>query len=302
MSAKEDFCGIDCYTLSTDRLAVRIMTLGATVIDLRFDGRPVLLNYATAQEYLRGDAYLGAIVGRYANRIAGARFCIGGKDFPLDRNEGDNQLHGGKDSFDHRNWEASPCGENALRLTLFSPDGDNGYPGNLTASVTYTVSENRLRIDFEGESDADTVYAPTTHMYFNLGGSETILNTQLWINAKTYLPVDAALIPVGGPQPAGGLYDFSQGKPIAGNIDHCFPLEGHHACTAADGGVEMELYTDYPALQLYTGEFLNGRKNGGFAIEPEFFPNSPNRPDFPSPLLHAEEHFHKYAEYRFRQV
>ena len=179
MIQKSDFFGYDSYTISSERLSVRVMTLGATVIDFRFDGRPVALRFETAQEYLDSDAYLGAIVGRYANRIGGARFTLNGKTYELPANEGKNQLHGGKNSYDRRIWDAEVCGDSAVRFRLFSPDGDNGYPGNLSIAVTYTVAGDRMRIDFEGDCDADTYFAPTTHLYFNLGGAPTVLDTRL---------------------------------------------------------------------------------------------------------------------------
>ena len=182
MIQKSDFFGYDSFTISSERLSVRVMTLGATVIDFRFDGRPVALRFETAQEYLDSDAYLGAIVGRYANRIGGARFTLNGKTYELPANEGKNQLHGGKNSYDRRIWDAEVCGDSAVRFRLFSPDGDNGYPGNLSIAVTYTVAGDRMRIDFEGDCDADTYFAPTTHLYFNLGGAPTVLDTRLWIN------------------------------------------------------------------------------------------------------------------------
>ena len=301
MIQKSDFFGYDSYTISSERLSVRVMTLGATVIDFRFDGRPVALRFETAQEYLDSDAYLGAIVGRYANRIGGAHFTLNGKTYELPANEGKNQLHGGKNSYDRRIWDAEVCGDSAVRFRLFSPDGDNGYPGNLSIAVTYTVAGDRMRIDFEGDCDADTYFAPTTHLYFNLGGAPTVLDTRLWINGTTVLPVDAGLIPSGVPVKAAGLLDFSQGKAIEGCVDHCFPRDGECACRASAGGVEMELHTDFPALQVYSGEFLK-EKHSGVALEPEFYPDSPNHPEFPSPLLRKGEHFHKYAEYRFRKV
>lgn len=301
MIQKSDFFGYDSYTISSERLSVRVMTLGATVIDFRFDGRPVALRFETAQEYLDSDAYLGAIVGRYANRIGGAHFTLNGKTYELPANEGKNQLHGGKNSYDRRIWDAEVCGDSAVRFRLFSPDGDNGYPGNLSIAVTYTVAGDRMRIDFEGDCDADTYFAPTTHLYFNLGGAPTVLDTRLWINGTTVLPVDAALLPCGAPVKSAGLLDFSQGKAIEGCVDHCFPLDGECACRASAGGVEMELHTDFPALQVYSGEFLK-EKHSGVALEPEFYPDSPNHPEFPSSLLRKGEHFHKYAEYRFRNV
>lgn len=199
----QDFFGYEKYRLSRGRLSVTVINLGATVTEINFAGRSLALGYETAEEYLAGKNYLGAVVGRYANRIAGARFSLDGREYPLTANEGANQLHGGPDSFDKRAWTGEILGEYALRLRLFSPHGDNGYPGDLEASVTYTLEEDALRLDFEGESDRDTVYGPTSHLYFNLSEGGDIRSTELWINAPAYLPVDEALLP-GEPAPAEG--------------------------------------------------------------------------------------------------
>ena len=177
MVSKQEFSANEKYVICSGNLRVEIADLGATVTGIAFRGRPVLLGYETPEEYLTGSAYLGALVGRYANRIAGAAFHLNGKRYALLKNEGENQLHGGPNAFDKRRWQAEILEENSVRFTLFSPDGDNGFPGNLTASVTYTVSGGTLRLDFEGDSDADTVFAPTSHMYFNLDGAENIAHS-----------------------------------------------------------------------------------------------------------------------------
>lgn len=161
MISQKAFGEYQLYTLSSETLSVSVSTLGATVQRLRFLGRDCILGYESPEEYLAGSAYLGATVGRVGNRIGGSAFTLDGVRYALSPNEGENQLHGGPDSFDRRRWEAEIPGGNALRLTLFSPDGDNGYPGDLSAAVTYRVAGGTLRIEFEGESDRDTVFAPT---------------------------------------------------------------------------------------------------------------------------------------------
>lgn len=301
MIQQERFDGYEQYVIASERLRVSVMSLGATVTSLRFEGRELTLGYGSAAEYLRGISYIGAIVGRYANRIGGARFAIDGREYRLTANENGNQLHGGPASFDRRSWRAMPLGDHSVRFTLDSPDGDNGYPGNLSAAVTYSVEDARLRLDFEGECDADTVFGPTTHMYFNLGGGGDILDTVLRISASGYAEVDGELIPTGRVLPAEGDFDFRTPRPIGRDFDHCFLLDGQDACTAEAGCVCLKLRTDYPALQLYTGSALTGphRKNQGFAIEPEFVPDSPNRPEFPSPGLRRGVKFHRFAEYMF---
>ena len=301
MISQKAFGEYQLYTLSSETLSVSVSTLGATVQRLRFLGRDCILGYESPEEYLAGSAYLGATVGRVGNRIGGSAFTLDGVRYALSPNEGENQLHGGPDSFDRRRWEAEILGEDALRLTLLSPDGDNGYPGTLRAAVTYRVSGAVLRIEFEGESDRDTVYAPTNHMYFDLSGRGRSLDARLWLGADRVVEPGPGLIPTGRLLPAEGDFDFSALRPVARDYDHAFVLTGEHACRMEDGGVAMDLFTDFPALQVYTGKFLDPPHgpNQGLALEPECLPDSPNHPDFPSILLRAGEHFHRWAEYRF---
>ena len=152
-----------------------------------------MVSLKTPDDYLQDTSYLGAIVGRYANRIAGGRFPLNGQTVQVQQNEGRNHLHGGNPGFHQRVWQAACLGENAVRFTLCTPDGDAGYPGALTMHVTYRVEGSRLFLDFEGISTKDTILAPTTHMYFNLGGTESILGTTLQINAGRWIPVDGEL-------------------------------------------------------------------------------------------------------------
>ena len=297
-----DFQGYPLYTLSSDELQVSVTALGATVTQILYRGGPVALGYATAAEYLAGKDYLGAIVGRYANRIGGAAFTLGGRRYALRANENGNTLHGAG-AFDKALWQGEIRGD-SLRLTLRSPDGEMGFPGNLQAAVTYTVEGSALRLDFEGESDADTVYCPTTHLYFNLDGSEDIRGHVLQLKASGWLETDGELIPTGTVCPAEGDFDFSEARPLGRDFDHCFLLSSPKACRFTAGGIALELETDYPAMQLYTGSGLNAphHANSGFAIEPEFCPDCPNQPALGSALLKAGEHFHKYAVYTFSEV
>ena len=303
MVRSEKYFDCETYSISSPRLQVSVMTLGATVTSIRFDGRETVLGYGSVEEYRKGTSYIGAIVGRYANRIAGARFAIDGKVVQLVPNEGANQLHGGPAAFDRRIWQAEILDESAVRFMLRSPDGDNGYPGNLTASVTYTVRDATLRLDFAGDCDQDTVFAPTSHIYFKLGDG-SVLENRLQINGDSYVPVDSHNIPNGPAKPVDGAFDFRAPRKIGRDYDHCFVLNGPAACCVSAGGIRMELRTDYPALQLYTGSALAAphRKNQGLALEPEFVPDSPNRRDFPSPVLRRGEHFGKYAEYTFSNI
>ena len=291
------------FVLESEELRVSVTELGATVTAVDYRGRRVGLGYERAEDYLAHDAYLGAIVGRFANRIGGGRFPLGGRTVELDRNEKGNTLHGGADSWDRRIWSGRVEGESAV-FTLLSPDGDRGFPGNLTARVRYTVTGGELRIDFEGETDADTVFAPTSHMYFNLRGKGSVLGMEMQIGARGVLEVDGALIPTGRILPAEGDFDFSSPRPIARSYDHAFVLEGTRACEASDGRVRLTLETDFPALQFYTGDWLGEPfgARGGFAVEPEFYPDAPNHPDFPSALLRPGETFRRYALYRFSEA
>ena len=299
-----DFYGYSMYTISSDTLSVSVMSLGATVTKLAYLGRNVVVSLKTPDDYLQDTSYLGAIVGRYANRIAGGRFPLNGKTVQIEQNEGRNHLHGGSVGFHKRIWAAECLGEQAVRFTLHTPDGDAGYPGALTMHVTYRVEGSRLFLDFEGVSTKDTILAPTTHMYFNLGGTESILGTTLQINASRWIPVDGELIPTGELRPAEGPFDFRTPHTIAQNFDHGFVLDGPDALVAEDGGVRLSLHTDYPALQLYTGEFLSGKlhPNQGFAIEPEACPDTPNHPEFGSSVLKAGETFHRSITYTFEST
>ncbi|MBR5094970.1 MAG: galactose mutarotase [Oscillospiraceae bacterium] len=289
------------FTVSGPELAVSISSRGATVVSLRYRGRESILGYDSDEGYLRGTGYLGATVGRVGNRIGGSAFVLDGLRYALTPNEGPNQLHGGPDAFDKRLWTPEVLGEDALRFTLLSPDGDNGFPGTLRAAVTYRVTGAVLRIVFEGESDRDTVYAPTDHMYFDLSGRGCSLDASLWLGADRVVEPGPGLIPTGRLLPAEGAFDFSALRKVGRDYDHAFVLTGEHACRLEDGGVALDIYTDFPALQVYTGAFLAEphRPRQGLALEPEFFPDSPNQPGFPSVVLRPGEHFVRWAEYRF---
>ena len=301
---KENFFGYDAYTFGSSELQVCVITLGATVYSIKYKGRETVLNYPDAQSYLDGTAFINAAIGRYGNRIGDAKFSLNGKEYQLVANEGKNQLHGGPMSYDKRVWQAEVLGDNSVRMSIFSPDGDNGFPGNLTAGVTYSVEGSTLRMDFDGISDADTVYAPTSHLYFNLDNSDNVLEHKLWVNSSGWLEVDEGLIPTGTVLPTEGDFDFSSLRTIGVNFDHCFTLNGEHACTAQAGGIRMDMYTDFPAMQLYTGSAMGAPHgvNGGLAIEPESYPDSPNKPQFPTTTLKAGEKFLKYARFVFSEV
>lgn len=300
MIERKPFGDYELVTIQDKDLEVSITNLGATVTSIKVEGEEILLGFNTPEEYLNGTCYIGALVGRYANRLKGASFEIDGVKYDVTANENGNQLHGGVDAFDRQRWDIEVVDDNAVAFKLLSKDGDNGYPGNLNVTVTYIVKDGKLRINFEGISDKDTIFAPTTHMYFNLGKLDNILDTEMCINADYYLPVDEQNIPL-EKELCKDTFDFHKLRKINQNYDHCFILKDEYALTAIGGNIRMDIYTDFPGIQLYTGEFLGDgyKANDGFATEPEFFPNTPNRPDFPSALLRKNQTFKKYVEYRF---
>ncbi len=327
---------VEKYTLTgKGQLSASILTFGAAVQAIRFAGRDVVLGYDTLAGYLHGTSYQGACVGRYANRIAGGQFTLSGDLYTLCCNEnGVNHLHGGKCGFSHRLWSAETAVDAAdptLRLTLQSPDGDEGYPGNLSVTVTYTVTaDDTLRIQYKAVSDADTVYAPTCHAYFNLNGAESadVLTHRLTLAAETYLPTNKTLIPTGEFRPVAGTpFDFRAAKPIGQDIgadddqlktagqgyDHCFMLSGSPAAVlyAPESGIRMTCTTDCPAVQVYTSNTLedaNGKggqglhRYQGVCLETQFPPDSVHHPDWPSPVRKAGEQFCSVTAYHFSRT
>lgn len=293
----------------------------------------VVLGRDTLEEYLDNFGFYGALIGRHANRIAGAEFELGGKVFKVGANEGRNSLHGGVVGFDKKLWDAELIDgdEPSLKLTLTSPDMDEGFPGTLNVTVTYTVTkENALRIDYKALSDKDTVVNLTNHSYFNLGGhaSGEMTNQRLQINASFYTPNCAECMPTGEVLSVEGTpFDFRQPKPIGqdigsdseqikmfGGYDHNFVIDGRGYRLGAraecdETGIVMSMYTDKPAVQLYT---TNGVEEGrvckdgtvyqthcAFCLETQYFPNSMKFAHYPSPVLKAGEEYSFTTEYRF---
>ncbi|PKL06840.1 MAG: galactose-1-epimerase [Spirochaetae bacterium HGW-Spirochaetae-9] len=294
----------------------------------------LLLGFSSFSPYAQVHPYFGATVGRYANRIADAKFSIGSREYPLFANNGPNHLHGGKRGFSRRLWDSdieSIAGNPALRFTLRSPDGDEGYPGNLIASVIVTLSaEGKVRIAYDAQSDSLTPVNLTNHAYFNLRGegSGTILDHELSLTCSRYLPVDSTMIPLAGdPRDVGGtVFDFRRGKRMGADLDtslvgydHCFMVDGTGSegtlgrepfATVAErgSGRRLEVHTTLPAVQFYTGNSLNGiigkhgsvyGKHAGFCLETQYCPNSPNRPDFPSCWIQPGERWIHTTEYHF---
>lgn len=300
MVTEKKLVGCSSYTIENGALSLTVMEYGATAMSLTRDGVELLLGFDSIRGYEKSGAYIGGIVGRWANRIGGAAFELGGKRYELCANEGGNCLHGGDEgkSWNKRLWSGKVVDDVSVSFTLRSPDGDNGFPGELTACVEYTLMPDRVRIDFSGISDADTYFCPTSHIYFSLG-EKNILDAEIQINASGHLEVDEGLIPTGRILPAEGDFDFSVLREISRDYDDCFVLSGAPACTVRTKDITLKVFTDYPALQFYTGTYLDCgySPNAGFAVEPQFFPDTPNKPDFPDALLKAGEKFNKYIEF-----
>ncbi|MFE5915637.1 aldose epimerase family protein [Streptomyces sp. NPDC056468] len=306
------------WTLERAGLRVRVLSYGGIVQSLEVPDREghaagVVLGFADLDGYLSHPGpYLGALIGRYANRIAGGRFPLDGLTYALDPNDPPNSLHGGERGFDKRVWEVTPV-EHGVRLSRVSPHGEEGFPGRLEVSATYTLSSDRaLRIAYEAVTDAPTVVNLTNHSYFNLAGagSGNASGHELRLAASRYTPVDADLIPTGSlDEVAGTRFDFRQARKAGAGYDHNFVL--NKGVTGAAEEV-AELYdpstgrlltvaTTEPGLQLYTAEHLAEpfAPGDGIALETQHFPDSPNRPDFPSTVLRPGEVFRSETVYAF---
>ncbi len=300
----------------------------------------VVLGFDDLAGYLGPNPYFGALIGRYGNRIGNARFTLDGKEYQLAANDGPNSLHGGLVGFDKKVWTAKDLGGNhpSLQLTYVSADGEENYPGRLTTHVVYTLDDsNQLKIDYSATTNKDTVLNLTNHSYFNLSGegSGDILKTFMVINASHYTPIDEHLIPTGEIASVEGTpLDFRKSTPIGDRInadfeqlklakgyDHDFVLdrpEGSHGLIVAaravdhDSGRALEVLTTQPGIQLYTGNFLDGSVHGrgghaygfrnAFCLETQHFPDSPNKPDFPTTELKPGQTFHETTVFKFSIV
>jgi aldose 1-epimerase len=309
---------------------MKVITFGGIVTSLEIpdkDGKmgDVVLGCDNVQGYLDASSFFGALIGRYGNRIAEGKFSLDNEEYTLATNNGANHLHGGVNGFDVVNWTAKPVEvENgvALELSYLSVDGEEGYPGNLDVKVLYTLdNDNNWTVDYEATTDKKTVVNLTQHSYFNLSAMESdILGHELVLNADAYLPVDEGLIPTGELRPAVGTpFDFNAAKTIGQDInieneqlaygmgyDHCWVLkegekEMNFAASLYDpaSGRFMEIYTTEPAIQFYSGNFLDGSQIGksgeeynfrtGLCLETQHYPDSPNQPEFPSVVLDSGE-------------
>lgn len=313
---------VDLYVLTNKNgLQARIMTYGATLVSLRIPDRngnlgDITLGCDSLDDYMAASPYFGSTVGRYANRIAKGRFTLEGAEYVLATNNGENHLHGGIQGFDKVLWGAEPFkqeGSLGVKFVYFSKDGEEGYPGNMACRVTYVLTDDdELRITYEAETDKATPVNLTHHSYFNLAGQGEgdILSHELMIAADTFTPVDAGLIPTGEIRrvedtPMDFRAPHTIGERIAqmeGGYDHNYVLRNNGGSLALaarvvepGSGRVMEIHTTEPGIQFYSGNFLDGtitgkagkvyEKHYGFCLEPQHFPDSPNKPDFPSTVL-----------------
>jgi aldose 1-epimerase len=327
------------YTLTNGNLQTCILDYGGILQSLQVpdrDGRlaDVVLGFDSLQPYLGEHPYFGALVGRYANRIANGKFSLNGKSYQLACNDGPHHLHGGDAGFDRKLWETEAReSDEGPQLTLrhLSPDGEEGYPGNLQVTVTYTLRGQALEIDYIATTDAPTIINLTSHAYFNLAGSGTILDHRIALYADDYLPVDEHLIPEEfSAWVAGTAMDLRELKPICeylekqdeqiaranGGFDHCWilvrkPDKHGFAAELTDPGSGRRLcvYTTQPGIQFYTGNFLDGsitgkhgvryEKHAGLCLETQHYPDSPNHLAFPSTVLQPGETYRHNTTYRF---
>jgi aldose 1-epimerase len=330
---------VDLYTLTNSKgVRVAITNYGGIVVSLFTpdrNGNPgdIVLGFERLEDYLKGHPYFGAIIGRYGNRIAKGRFTLDGVEYKLAQNNGENHLHGGLVGFDKKVWKARDFVDaegQHLELRYTSPDGEEGYPGNLDVTVTYSLNEqNQLRIDYVATTDKPTVVNLTNHSYFNLAGEGDILGHLLRLNADYFTPVDAGLIPTGELRPVKGTpFDFTEPTPIGARIeqddeqlrygrgyDHNFVLRGGGSLAEAaevyepKTGRVLRVLTTEPGVQFYTGNFLDGTLRGkygrvyhrrtGFCLETQHFPDSPNKPHFPTTVLRPGQTYRSTTIYEF---
>lgn len=310
---------IDRVTLTADGLTAQVLTLGCIVQDLRLDGvdHPLILGMPDPAAYLGKARYMGAIVGRFANRIGGARFDLDGVDHRISANFLDRHtLHGGTDGFDTQIWRIEDHGAAHVTLSHLSPDGDMGFPGALRPLVTITLRDQALVVDMQATADAATPCGLAHHGYFDLDGRGDIRGHDLMIAADEYLPVDDDLIPLPGTTPVQNTaFDFRQSRPIGTTAyDHNFCLsDGPRSPRAVakltgQSGLSMTVTTDQPGLQLYDGRHFDGllgldgrlyTAHAGLALETQHWPDAPNRPDFPDAILRPGQIYRHHVAYGF---
>jgi aldose 1-epimerase len=329
---------VELYTLHNSRGAeARIMTYGGIVQSLSMPDKhgkfgDIVLGYDNLQGYIDKTPYFGALIGRYGNRIGGAKFTLDGKAYKLAKNDGNNSLHGGPTGFFHRLFTGKTLPDGGVELTYVSKDGEEGFPGTLTATITYHLTDaNELKIEYAATTDKATVVNLTNHSYFNLkgAGEGDVLGHVVTINASKFTPVDKGLIPTGELKPVAGTpFDFTKPTAIGARIeqkdeqlifgkgyDHNWVLDrtGDGMSLAARveepaSGRVMEVFTTEPGLQFYTGNFMDGSKGkggkayplrGAFCMETQHYPDSPNKPKFPTTTVKPGEKYQTTTVYKF---
>lgn len=320
---------IEEYTLKTDALTATVITYGAILRTLEVKGTDIIGGYDTLEDFLADpDPFQGAIIGRVCNRTAFGRFDLNGKSYQLSINNGRHHLHGGTGGFFSRVWTVEEASDTHVTLSRLSPDGEEGYPANLSVKVTYTLEGDCMKISYDAVSDGDTPVNLTNHAFYNLTGmdGEEVLDHTLWIAADRYTEVDEELIPTGNrPHVAETPFDFRKEKRIRRdlsdtlwNYDHNFifadaPVEEicglslPHVATVRGGSIQMDVYTTSPCAQLYTGGYLGGdlafkggipkKKFGAFCFETQLEPDGIHHG---TPPLRAGEHFRSVTVYRYR--
>jgi len=334
-----DGTAVDLYTLTNDKgVEAKITNYGGVLVSMKVPDRrgkleDVVLGYDTFDGYLQDRAHFGSIVGRFANRIAGGKLSVAGVQYDLVKNNGENHLHGGTKGFDRVVWQAKEIGGKdspALQLTYMSKDGEENYPGNMSVTVVYTLTDsNELKIDYAATTDKETVVNLTNHTYFNLAGAGGILNHEMMINADYFTPADKTQIPTGEIRSVKGTpFDFTQPMRIGARIDdgyeqivlgkgydHNFVINRKdNALTLAarvyepTSGRVLEVSTTEPGVQFYTGNFLAGAKGKGgrayerrhgFCLETQHFPDSPNKPNFPTTTLKPGGRYTQTTVFKF---
>ena len=325
---------VSLYTISGGGITARVSDLGATLVNLWVPDRKgnladVVLGFDDPNAYIASDTYFGATVGRNANRVGNARFTIHGVEYSMDTNDnGKNNLHSGFDPFKNRLWKVERHDPDSIRLSLESPDGDQGFPGNAVIHVTYALgADGALKLSYDAVSDKDTVFNMTNHSYFNLAGHdkpEKAMAQLLTMPARFFTVCDAESIPTGENRDVAGTpFDFRKPKPIGqdlnaeyealqlqGGYDHNLEAFSDPAAILCDpdSGRTMAVSTDRPGIQFYSGNYLEGEKGkggvsycyrGGICLETQYYPDSVNHPEWPQPIVKAGERYHSETRYKF---
>lgn len=328
---------VKLYTITAGDITAEILTYGGVVRSLIVpdkNGKPtdVCLGYDTVEEYMNNEGYIGALIGRVGNRIGEGKFMLNGKEYNVGLNDNGNSLHGGVKGWNTKIWDDEVVNDTTLKLSIVSPDGEEGFPGTIKVEVVYTVIKDRgLKIDYKAVSDKDTVINMTNHAYFNLNGQGNgdILGNTLMIDADAIVPVDEKLIPHGEIMKVQNTcFDFRTEKAIGKDIEtddivmkycggydvnFCLNGDGYRKVTVAKGdlsGIVMSVYTLEKGIQLYSGNFLKGvkgkggavyNKRNGFCLETQNYPNAINCPEYPSMVLKAGEEYLTTTEYVFEK-